>query len=376
MKRRRHTPEQIIRKLQEGDKLLAQSQSLEDVARHLEIAESTWHRWQNQYGGMEADDAKRLRELEKENTRLKRIVADQALDIDMLKGAEPGKFLTPDRRRRAGVALQERFGVSERRACQVVGQPRSTQRLPAPVPSDDELALRAWLRDFSRERPRWGWRRAAVEAKKAGWRVNHKRIHRLWRDEGLKVPYKKRKKPLRGIGVPVGAMSPIRPNVVWAMDFQFDQTRDGRMLKFLNVVTEFTREALATDVERSIDADDVVACLERLAAQRGAPAYVRFDHGPEFIAYAVADWCRFNGTGTLFIDPGSPWQNAWVESFNGRMRDEHLNRHQFENLLEAKVLTEDWRIDYNSNRPHSAHGWLTPVELVEAWLHRQQLQLA
>ena len=274
------------------------------------------------------------------------------------------------------MALCEQFGVSERRACRVVGQSRSTQRLPALVPPDDELALRAWLRDFSKRRPRWGWRRAGVEAKKAGWRANHKRIHRLWIAEGLRVPYRKRKKPLRGIGVPVGAFCPIRPNVIWAMDFQFDQTSNGRMLKLLNVVDEFTREALATDVERSIDADGVVRCLERLAAERGAPAYVRFDHGPEFIAYAVADWCRFNGTGTVFIDPGSPWQNAWIESFNGRMRDEHLNGQQFDSLLEAKVLTEDWRIDYNINRPHSAHGWLTPVEFVEAWLHQQAHQLA
>jgi transposase InsO family protein len=240
------------------------------------------------------------------------------------------------------VALQAQFGVTERRACRVVGQPRSTQRLKPPIPTDDELALRAFLRDFSKRRPRWGWRRAAVEAKKAGWRANHKRIHRLWIAEGLRVPYRKRKKPLRGIGKPVGAMCPIRPNVVWA-----------------------------------IDADGVVATLERLAKDRGAPVYVRFDHGPEFIAYAVADWCRFNGTDTIFIDPGSPWQNGWIESFNGRMRDEHLNGQVFDSLLEAQVLTEDWRIDYNNNRPHSAHGWLTPVEFVEAWLnHQPQEQLA
>jgi transposase InsO family protein len=160
------------------------------------------------------------------------------------------------------------------------------------------------------------------------------------------------------------------------MDFQFDQTRDGRMLKILNVVDEFTREALATDVERSIDADGVVACLDRVAKERGAPAYVRFDNGPEFIAYALADWCRFNGTNTVFIDPGSPWQNAWVESFNGRMRDEHLNGQIFDSLLEAQVFTKDWRIDYNNSRPHSAHGWLTPIEFVEAWLHREAQQLA
>ena len=274
------------------------------------------------------------------------------------------------------VALREQFGVSERRACAVVGQPRSTQRLPAPVPTDEELALRAFLRAFSVQRPRWGWRRAATAARKAGWRVNNKRIHRLWRAEGLRVPYRKKKRPLRGIGVSVGAMCPIRPNVVWAMDFQFDQTADGRMLKLLNVIDEYTRECLAIVVERSIDADGVVACLEQITADRGAPAYVRFDNGPEFIAYAVADWCRFNGTQTVFIDPGSPWQNAWVESFNGRLRDEHLNGQRFDSLLEAKVFTEDWRIDYNINRPHSAHGWLTPVEFVEAWLNQQQLTLA
>ena len=162
-------------------------------------------------------------------------------------------------------------------------------------------------------------------ARRAGWQVNNKRIHRLWRDEGLRVPYRRKKKRLPGIGVAVGAMSPIRPNVVWALDFQFDTTADGRTLKLLNVIDEFTREALAIEVERSIDADGVVAVLDRLAAQRGAPAYVRFDNGPEFIAYAVPDWCRFNGADSLFIDPGSPWQNAWIESFNGRLRDELLN---------------------------------------------------
>jgi putative transposase len=160
------------------------------------------------------------------------------------------------------------------------------------------------------------------------------------------------------------------------LDFQFDQTADGRRLTFLNVIDEYTREARATDVEHSIDADGVVRRLDRLAGARGVPAYVRFDNGPEFVAHAVNDWCRFNGTDTVFIDPGSPWRNAWIESFNGRLRDEHLNGQLFDSLLEAKVLTEDWRIDYNMNRPHSAHGWRTPVEFAEEWLNQQQLQLA
>jgi putative transposase len=253
-----------------------------------------------------------------------------------------------------------------------VGQHRSTQRLAPPTPTDDELALRAWLRAFSTTRPRWGWRRAAKVARREGWRVNNKRIQRLWRLEGLKVPYRKRKKPMRGIGTAVGAMCPIVPNALWALDFQFDTTVDGRMLKLLNIVDEYTRESPAVVVARAIDADRVVATLDRLVLDRGAPAYLRFDNGPEFIARAVADWCRFNAVGTIFIDPGSPWQNAWIESFNGRMRDELLNGWHFDNLREAKVLIEDWRIDYNMNRPHSAHGELTPHEFAQAWINRNQ----
>jgi putative transposase len=272
--------------------------------------------------------------------------------------------------------LRERFGVSQRRACRVAGQHRSTQRLDPPTPSPEEQRLRAWLRSFSTRRPRWGWRRAAKAARREGWVVNDKRVQRLWRDEGLKVPYRKRKKPHRGIGTAVGAMCPIRPNALWALDFQFDVTVDGRTLKLLNIVDEYTRECPAIVVDRSINADRVVAVLDRLAATRGAPGFVRFDNGPEFIAAAVADWCRFNDVGTCFIDPGSPWQNAWIESFNGRLRDEFLNGWQFDNLLEAQVLIEDWRTDYNTNRPHSAHGDLTPTEFAQAWTTRHQPQLA
>ena len=181
---------------------------------------------------------------------------------------------------------------------------------------------------------------------------------------------------MTGIGVAVGAMSPIRPNVIWAMDFQFDTTADGRTVKMLNVIDEFTREALAIDVDRRIDADGVVAMLDRLAHQRGAPRYVRFDNGPEFVAHAVNDWCRFHSAGCLFIDPGSPWQNAWVESFNGRLRDELLNSWCFDSLLEARVIIEDWRRDYNASRPHSAHGDLTPAEFALQWTTTHQSRAA
>ncbi|WP_131816198.1 integrase core domain-containing protein, partial [Mycolicibacterium porcinum] len=172
------------------------------------------------------------------------------------------------------------------------------------------------------------------------------------------------------------AMSPIRPNAIWAMDFQFDTTADGRTLKMLNVIDEFTREALAIEVDRSIDADGVVAVLDRLALVHGAPHYVRFDNGPEFVAHAVRDWCRFNSAASLFIDPGSPWQNAWIESFNGRLRDELLNLWRFDSLLEARVIIEDWRCDYNANRPHSAHGDRTPAEFALQWATTHQPKVA
>jgi len=163
-------------------------------------------------------------------------------------------------------------------------------------------------------------------------------------------------------------MTPIRLNVVWALDFQFDTTAEGRQIKMLNVIDEFTSEALAIEVDRSINADRVVDVLDRLAQQRGgAPVHVRFDNGPELVAHAVDDWCRFNSTGAMFIDPGSPWQNAWIESFNGRLRDELLNSWRFDSLLQARVIIEDWRLDYNTNRPHTAHGDLTPTEFALTW---------
>jgi len=167
-------------------------------------------------------------------------------------------------------------------------------------------------------------------------------------------------------------MCPIRPDALWTLDFQFDVTFDGRTIKLLNVIDEFTRECLAIEVDRSINADHVLRVLDRLAVQRGvAPAFVRFDNGPEFVAHAVADWCRFTGTESVFIDPGSPWQNAWIESFNGRLRDELLNGRQWDSLLEARVIIEDWRIDYNINRPHTTHGDLSPAEFATKWINNQ-----
>jgi putative transposase len=257
--------------------------------------------------------------------------------------------------------LRDRLGVSERWACRVTGQHRSTERYE-PKRAEDDAVLRGQLRQISAERPRWGYRRAHHRLGELGWEVNRKRVQRVWREEGLRVPQKRRKRRRLGDStVPASRLFAERPGQVWALDYQVDQTADGRVIRLLNVVDEFTREALEMLVARSIDADTTVAALERLAAQRGAPEHLRMDNGPELTAHALRDWCRFSNAGSAYIDPGSPWQNAYVESFHSRVRDELLDVEEFSCLAEAQVLIADWRQDYNWHRPHSALGMLAPA---------------
>jgi putative transposase len=191
--------------------------------------------------------------------------------------------------------------------------------------------------------------------------VNHKRIRRLWREQGLRRPARTRKRRRVTTDQP-GRLRAERPNQVWAVDFQFDETADGRRLKLANIVDEYTREALAMRVGRTCTADDLVDVLEGLVATRGAPQYLRADNGPELIAWALRDWCRLSDTATSYIKPGSPWENAYVESFNGRVRDELLNIEELPSLTVAQIVVEAWRIEYNTYRPHSTLGGLTPAQ--------------
>jgi putative transposase len=263
--------------------------------------------------------------------------------------------------------LRDRLGVSERWACRVVGQHRSTQRREPVVGADDE-ALRAALREFAGQRPRWGYRRAHDHLGELGWSVNRKRVQRLWREEGLRVPRKVRKRARTGSSTaPAGRLRAARPDHVWAFDFQFDQTADGRVLKLLNVVDEFTREALVMHVDRSVSADQTVAVLEQIVAARGrAPEHLRCDNGPEMTAHALIDWCRHSGATTRYIDPGAPWQNGYAESFHSRVRDELLNVELFSCLAEARVIISDWQEDYNTRRTHSSLGRRTPAAFAAA----------
>jgi transposase InsO family protein len=251
--------------------------------------------------------------------------------------------------------------VSERFACRVLGQHRSTQRKMSKT-ADDEAALTATITDLARQFGRYGYRRITALLGAEGWHTNHKRVERIWRAEGLKVP---QRQPKRGrLWLNDGScvrLRPDRPNHVWAYDFVEDRTRDGRKSRTLNVVDEFTREALAIRVGRQLKAVDVIDVLADLFIARGTPAHIRSDNGPEFAAIAVKGWITGVGARTAYIEPGSPWENGYVESFNGKFRDELLSCEIFNTLAEAKVLIEQWRVHYNTARPHSSLGYRPPA---------------
>ena len=258
------------------------------------------------------------------------------------------------------------FRVSQRFACRVVGQHRSTQRHGGRVVDIEEAKLRRRLREIAAEHIRWGRRMAYRLLRREGWLVNHKRVHRLWREEGLQRPTPRKQKRARPADGSVRRHQAEYPHQVWAMDFQFDATADGRRLKFLNVIDEHSRLCLAIRVGRRCKAKDVVTVLEELTSVYPAPVFIRSDNGPEFIAHALRRWCESSGTTTAYIEPGSPWQNGFAESFNSRFRDEFLNTELFATVAEAQGLANRWRWEYNTLRPHSALQGRTPLEAAQA----------
>ena len=268
--------------------------------------------------------------------------------------------MSPERRRRAVRHLQGRFRVSQRRACRLTSQHRSSQRYQRRLVPDEAL-LRQRLQLLARRHPRYGYRRIHVLLCREGWACNRKRVQRLWRDEGLRLPPRPRRRR-RGKRMP-GHVTAACPNQVWALDFLVDQTADGRPIKILTVTDEHTREALATTAARRLGADDTVNILERIVERRGtAPALIRCDNGPELVAHALKDWCRFAGVQTGYIEPGAPWQNPYIESFNGHLRRELLDLESFNTLYEAQILLDDWQLEYNHYRPHQSLNYQTPTE--------------
>lgn len=233
---------------------------------------------------------------------------------------------------------------------------------------DDEALLRTEIIRLASRYGRYGYRQITALLKREGMRVNHKRVERIWREEGLKVP---QKQPKRGrLWLNDGSCVRLRPthrHHVWAYDFMAERTHDGRPIKILTVIDEYSRECLAIVAERRLQSDDVLSCLADLFVQHGAPEHIRSDNGSEFTAKVVRRWLTRLGVQTLFIEPGSPWENGYIESFNGKFRNELLNGEIFYTLKEAQVLIEEWRRQYNTMRPHSSLHYRPPAP--EAWLH-------
>jgi len=265
-------------------------------------------------------------------------------------------------------------GVSERLACRVLGQHRSTQRKKLTKP-DDEVALTADITSLATQYGRYGYRRITAMLRQRGWRVNAKRVARIWRREGLKVPSKQ---PKRGrLWLNDGScirLRPEYPNHVWSYDFVEDRTHDGRKYRMLNIIDEFTRECMAIRIGRKLKSTDVIDVLSDLFILRGIPTHVRSDNGPEFIAQALRDWLAAVGSKTAYIMPGSPWENGYCESFNSKLRDELLNGEIFYTLKEAKIVIETWRKHYNTIRPHSSLRYQPPAPEVLQWPAPQHQQ--
>ncbi|WP_310620120.1 IS3 family transposase [Flexibacterium corallicola] len=358
---KRPKPEEIVVKLRQVEVLMGQGMARMDAIRQIGVTEQTYYRWKKKYGGMGTEQLKELKRLQKENERLRRAVSDLTLDKLILTEAAKGKLLSPARRRACINHIRSQVKVSERRVCRVLGQHRSTQRR-VPKGRADEDQLVADMIELARQYGRYGYRRIAALLREAGWQVNDKRVERLWRREGLKVPMKQPKKGRLWLND--GSCIRLRPqyrNHVWSYDFVHHRTDDGRALRTLNILDEYTRECLAIRVKRKLNASEVIDALTDLFILRGPPAYIRSDNGPEFVAEAVQKWIKAVGAQTAYIEPGSPWENGYCESFNGRMRDELLNGEIFYSLHEAQIIIERWRKHYNTKRPHSALGYRPPV---------------
>jgi putative transposase len=249
----------------------------------------------------------------------------------------------------------------------LVGQNRNTQRRPVPQVDIEEQKLRRRILELARRHVRWGRRLVYRRLRLEGWSVNHKRVQRIWREEGLQRPTARKRKRARPVHGGRALLRAEYPHHVWAIDFQFDQTMDGRKLKFLNIVDEFSRVCLAIRVGRRCKAADVIDTVEELLRSYPAPTHLRMDNGPEFIAHALQEWCAGSGAQVEYIPPGSPWENPFVESFNSRLRDEFLNIELFSSVAEAQMLAEEHRMEYNVYRPHSALQGRTPLEVLQQW---------
>ncbi|MGX4803524.1 IS3 family transposase [Bradyrhizobium guangdongense] len=353
MKRARFTEEQIIAVLKEHEA----GAKTADLARKHGISEATIYNWKAKFGGMDVSEAKRLRALEEENGKLKKLLAEQMLDAAALRELLFKKMVGPAAKRAAVAHLQAVMSLSERRACSIVGADRKMIRYRSSRPPD--AVLRGRLRDLANERRRFGYRRLFVLLRREGEPSGINRIYRLYREEGLTV--RKRRARRKAVGTRAPILVEPRPNARWSLDFVHDQFANGRRFRILNIVDDVTKECLGAIPDTSISGRRVARELTAIVERRRKPGMIVSDHGTEFTCNAMLAWCKDAAIDWHFIAPGKPMQNGFVESFNGRMRDELLNETLFFDLDDARTKITNWIADYNHQRPHSSLKYLTPA---------------
>ncbi|WP_301750085.1 IS3 family transposase [uncultured Erythrobacter sp.] len=363
MKRSRFNEEQIIAILKEQEAGMATA----EVCRRHGISSATFYKWKSKFGGLDVSEARRLRSLEEENSRLKKLLAEAMLDNAVLKDLAFKKMVTPGAKREAVAHAREHHGVSERRACALVGVSRRVIRYEPTRPDDG--ALRQRLRELAAERRRFGYRRLGYLLAREGITPNHKKLLRIYREEGLRVRRRGGRK--RALGTRRPMVLPDGPNQRWSLDFVSDSLICGRRFRILCVVDDYTRECLALVADTSLSGARVARELTSLMGSRGKPHTVVSDNGTELTSSAILRWSQERRVEWHYIAPGKPMQNGFVESFNGRLRDECLNETLFTSLAHARFVLAAWRHDYNTVRPHSKLGGKTPAEIAgqRVWGH-------
>nr|WP_163956599.1 IS3 family transposase [Sphingomonas insulae] len=366
MKRKQFSEEQIIGILKEAEA----GAVVTELCRKHGMSSATYYAWKAKFGGLEVSDAKRLRSLEEENARLKRLLADTMLDNAGLKDLLFKKVVTPAAKRQAVAHLRATLRMSERRACMVIGADRTSMRYRSCRADDGDLRSR--LCELAQQRRRFGYRRLHILLRRDGITINRKKTQRLYREEGLTVRRRKGRRRATGSRAPAPMLA--LPNQRWSLDFVHDQLVTGRRFRVLNIVDDVTRECLRAVVDTSISGRRVVRELTDLIAERGRPKMIVSDNGTELTSNAVLAWCGDVGVEWHYIAPGRPTQNGFVESFNGRMRDELLNETLFFTIGQARSILARWVDDYNTERPHSSLGYATPAAFA-AGLEQQRAGL-
>ncbi|WP_370468280.1 IS3 family transposase [Parvularcula maris] len=355
MKRKRYSVEQIVAVLKQAE----MGMPVADLVRQTGITEQTFYRWKKKYQGLESDQVRELKQVQDENARLKKLVAELSLDKAVLQDVLFKKVPRPTVMKEVVAYICSHHGLSERRACRITQQHRSTQRKP--LTSDPLTELRQKMHEIVATRVRYGYRRVHIMLRREGFDVGRNRVYRVYREEGLVL---KTKRPRRRKMAThrEARCQPTAPNEAWSLDFVHDQLASGPKIRLLTVIDIFTRECLAIEVGHRLRGENVAEVLNRLVRFRGAPKALFADNGAEFTGQIVDLWAYHHKVRMDFSRPATPTDNAHIESFNGSLRDECLNVHWFETLSEAKRTIEAWRTDYNESRPHMALNGLPPAE--------------